>query len=513
MTRKKAEAPLRAVKRSGEDTFDPVEWHRSLITKERYNPEGSSVKENRDVDEQATSDRARVIYSSAFRRLQQKTQVFTLSRDAAVRSRLTHSLEVASTGRWIAQKVVDKYLGGKLEGKYCSALVSLVETGCLAHDIGNPPFGHFGEAAIREWFDNRWEEVAGERSKDQNLRKLVEDFLQFDGNPQGIRILTRLQGRTRGLREKFGMDLTFSQVLTALKYPRGPVDDNGKWKKAGFFESERTKIEEAWNKLGFEKQKRFPLAYLVEAADDISYCISDMEDGIDQGMFTPLQFFDEIVKRWNPGNDLKDLHADAQRWRDQILEKRDLSEAKDLFFEFKTNFGGAMISKAASLYSDGSAQDIREGERPDLFDCKDGKDAKDLLEKLKEIARTFLYPADKVQRPFLAGLKVVHGILEAYGLLLKLTQEKFSLLRMAYRSADRKEVSKQALETLLPLLDLLPLHYLEVYDSAVNGRPAKLSGESWEWFCRAHLIVDYLSGMTDDFAYRTYQVISGASLE
>ena len=134
---------------------------------------------------------------------------------------------------------------------------------------------------------------------------------------------------------------------------------------------------------------------------------------------------------------------------------------------------------------------------------------------LKGIARRFLYHADRVQRPFLAGLKVTHGILDEYSKLLNLTQENFTLLRNAWRSADRGAVRSQGLETLLPLLDSLPPHYLDVYDSAANDELSlkKWGKETWEWFGRAHLIVDYLSGMSDDFAYRTYQVISGAQLE
>ncbi|MGB7281205.1 MAG: dNTP triphosphohydrolase, partial [Candidatus Acidiferrum sp.] len=270
--------------------FNPISWHESLITDGRY--KGKSSIENRTIDEEAISDRARVVYSSSFRRLQQKTQVFTVSKDAAVRTRLTHSLEVASVGRWVAQKVVDGPLAG-LRPPYRSALVSLVETGCLAHDIGNPPFGHFGESAIQEWFRENWSSVAGEQlANEDKLKTLVEDFLQFDGNPQGTRILTRLQGLTKVDRNLYGMDLTFSQILTSLKYPRGPKDDSSRWKKAGFFESERLRIESAWKAFEFKVQRRFPLAYLVEVADDISYCISDMEDGIDQGVFTPEEVFD-----------------------------------------------------------------------------------------------------------------------------------------------------------------------------------------------------------------------------
>jgi dGTPase len=504
-------------RRNRNDKFDAAEWHCNLITAQRYKPAGSSVK-GRTIDEEAASDRARIVYSSAFRRLQQKTQVFTLSKDAAVRSRLTHSLEVANVGRWVAQKVVDGALQpAGLEPAYCAALVSLVETGCLAHDIGNPPFGHFGESAMREWFRSKWVEVAGQRAEDKGLKKLVEDFLQFDGNPQGMRIITRLQGRTRDERNLYGMDLTYSQILTALKYPRGPLESPPRWKKAGFFESERPKINLAWKEFAFisEIQGRFPLAYLVEVADDISYCISDMEDGIDQAVLTPGQFFDGIknwIEKKNPSPSLADLRKIARSCRKKVARTSDLGKAKDHFIIFKTAFTGTMIDEAARLYGDGSSEDIRKGTRPGLLD---NTDADDLVETLKHIARRFLYPADKVQRPFLAGLKVIHGILDEYSTLLKLTQERFALLRNAWRSADREAVRKQELETLLPLLDNLPPHYLDVYDSTASDQDSvRVWGkEAWEWFCRAHLVVDYLSGMTDDFAYRTYQVISGVRLE
>jgi dGTPase len=505
---------LADIKKKRNEKFDAAGWHRNLLTAQRYKPGGSSIK-GREVDDEAASDRARIIYSSAFRRLQNKTQVFTLSKDAAVRTRLTHSLEVASVGRWIAQGVVDKALQtAGLEPAYCSALVSLVETGCLAHDIGNPPFGHFGESAIQEWFRGNWERVAAQRAKDKNLQQLVQDFMQFDGNPQGTRILTRLQGRTQEERRKYGMNLTYSQVLTALKYPRGPLD-KAKWKKAGFFESERSKIEEAWKAFNFQSQRRFPLAYLVEAADDISYCISDMEDGIDQGIFTPRQFFDGIqkwIKKKNPSPYLAKLREAAQFGRQRVARTSDRARAKDQFTVFKTAFTGTMIAEAARVYGDGGSEDIRHGTRSGLLD---NTDADDLLENLKDIARQFLYPADKVQRPFLAGLKVTHGILDEYSRLLYLTQEHFALLRKAWRSADRKAVHEQHLQTLLPLLDGLPAHYLDVYDSTAKDALSlkKWGEETWEWFCRAHLIVDYLSGMADDFAYRTYQVISGGQLE
>lgn len=502
------------------EKFDAAAWHKKLITDDRY--KGKSSIEDREIDEEAISDRARVLYSSAFRRLQQKTQVFTVSKDAAVRTRLTHSLEVASIGRWAAQKVVDGPLSG-LDPKYRAALVLLVETGCLAHDIGNPPFGHFGEAAIQAWFRDHWERAAGPTLKvNEKLKVLVKDFLQFDGNPQGTRILTRLQGITKKDRNLYGMDLTFSQVLTALKYPRGPNDVPSIWEsKPGFFESERPRIQKAREALGFAEHQRFPLAYLVEAADDISYCISDMEDGIDQGVFTVGDFFREI-EPWIANTKPKvpalvKLREKARERSDGAKNAKDSGEAKDHFMRFKTHFSKTMIEEAANTYADGSASDIRNGSRHGLLDKTD---ADDLLETLKGIARKRLYVEDKVQRPFLAGLRIVHGILDKYGELLALTRDDFDVLRKAWKSDDRKEVHKRKLDTLLPLLDRLPSHYLDVYDSLLDkdipesvNLMKQWEEDAWEWFCRAHLVVDYVSGMTDDFAYRSYQVISGAQLE
>lgn len=274
---------------------DTVALYRKLVTRERYDT--TSIP-GREIDEEAASDRSRVLYSSAFRRLQQRTQVFALAENAAVRSRLTHSLEVADVGGLIAAKIVDALLSrGGLEPKYCKAFVHLAETGCLAHDIGNPPFGHFGEKAIQEWFRKSWPDVCKEAigasaASEDDLQLLVKDFLEFDGNPQGIRILTRLQGRTTEERRDHGMNLTRSQVLTALKYPRAPSEDGSgsAWKKPGFFESERDRIETAWSSFGdlAGAGRRFPIAYIVEAADDISYCLGDMEDGIEQRLLTPL---------------------------------------------------------------------------------------------------------------------------------------------------------------------------------------------------------------------------------
>lgn len=183
--------------------------------------------------EESESDRARVLYSAAFRRLQRKTQVFPLEENAAVRSRLTHSLEVAHVGRYLATRVIEKLRskGIYFEAEDDLAFANIVDTACLLHDLGNPPFGHFGEAAISAWFAD-W---SARRGSGGNSR-LSEDLRFFDGNPQGFRIATSIGGI-----DKFGLNLTCAQIASTVKYPvlpDGVKENDSLRKKAGIFWTE-----------------------------------------------------------------------------------------------------------------------------------------------------------------------------------------------------------------------------------------------------------------------------------
>lgn len=238
----------------------------------------------------------RVVFSSAFRRLQDKTQVHTLAESDYVRTRLTHSLEVSSVGRslgvmageTLAQRYFSKSTMANSDA--ISAAITAAEFGhivasaCLAHDIGNPPFGHFGETVIRRWFADPaggWPLIAklppGQRA----------DFLHFDGNAQGFRILTRLQD----WRDGGGLRLTMATLGAFTKYPCA-ANPRGKF---GFFQSEAALFAQMAKAVGLppvarplitgrlQTWRRHPLAYLVEAADDICYRIVDWEDGYKLG--------------------------------------------------------------------------------------------------------------------------------------------------------------------------------------------------------------------------------------
>ena len=256
------------------------------------------------VIDQLESDRGRIINSAAVRRLQQKTQVFPLERNAAVRSRLTHSLEVQQTGRFIVRTLY-KQLGERatqygldgLEG----ALESLVEMTCLMHDIGNPPFGHFGEFAIGEWFKRNLSTLFdaavpnGEGNSELRSRMLI-DLEQFEGNAQAIRLVVSL----------LRLNLTYTQTAGLLKYVRAayaPKPAKGTpgaylLKKPGFYLSEEFFVDDLQAALGLQPGTRHPVAYIMEAADDIAYCLADIEDSVEKGIFTIEQLSQLLIDKF-----------------------------------------------------------------------------------------------------------------------------------------------------------------------------------------------------------------------
>lgn len=481
--------------------------YKTLISGTRL---GETENPDRSLSEMALSDHARVVYSSAFRRLQTKTQVFALAPNAALRSRLTHSIEVASVGRWISQDVVSRIEG--LDPSLITTIPYLVETACLAHDIGNPPFGHFGEDAIKEWFKTNCNDILvasiGAPFKNSpEVNNLMNDFYNFDGNPQSIRILTRLQGRTGEERRKKGMNLTCTQILTCLKYPRNPSESNECWKKAGYFHSESDIITACWGKIkGTGSQLRFPLAYLVEAADDISYCLSDLEDGIDERLITTMQIFEGLLE-WSASKSESEIMSNLRKTL-EVLRGEALSKEKnsrDYFMIFKTTCTAALIKRAADLYIE-RHKEVLNGNIISLF--KENGDELKLLNSLKALASSKIYPSDPVEIPFMTGRSVINKILDTYRPILELQLEYFNKLKKAAATGDRSEVKHFGFSLGLPLFNRLPKHYLEIYEEYANEHNQH-DKKVWEWFCRAHLVVDYLSGMADDYAVRFYKKISG----
>ncbi|MGC3934398.1 dGTP triphosphohydrolase [Pseudomonas atacamensis] len=224
-------------------------------------------------------DYDRILFSAPTRRLADKTQVFPLDKNDSVRNRLTHSHEVATLARSIGLRLVYEN-----EGIFCKAgsseflqrsIPALLAAIGLVHDMGNPPFGHQGEYAIRNWFVKNKSEIFGESDDG------ASDFLNFDGNAQTVRLVSKLQI----LNDQFGLNLTYATLAALIKYPVSTEGiDKGKWKKQGFFKSEAEIVAEVWEATGLSEGIRHPLTYIMEACDDIAYSVLDAEDTVKKGL-------------------------------------------------------------------------------------------------------------------------------------------------------------------------------------------------------------------------------------
>jgi dGTPase len=530
-----------------------------------------------DIAEETDSDRGRIIYSKAFRRLQGKTQVFPLDGNPAVRVRLTHSLEVAHLGRQIADKILLSLESTELEALGLEsessqiAFVNIVETACLMHDIGNPPFGHFGEKAIQEWFRSTGKflfadslnsqrkeytpEAAAINLEDIKLKKCIDpeyiffesnllpDFEHFDGNPQGFRIVTRLQWNV----DRFGLNLLCSQLAAYLKYLQSPEeckktkDDaftKGEKphkfaKKPGFFFSEKELVIKVREALSLPEYCRYPLAFIMEAADDIAYCMSDIEDGMEKDIFLPNFFREKIIDEWKAllKKASSSLLAETDRnFLPEFVEesKKEEYRNQDLegFFHFKTALTLHLVRHAADQYVNNHVQILKGEFKESLLD-PDSKE-KLTLEALKNFAIHNLYTQKEAEDIELAGYRIITGLLNWFNPLLSCSREDFEYI---VENKKKNSKTKRSLDLEHRLFHMLPNKHVRVYKDAVSQLKYKLdpkeekpeffdyefktlqSGnvpkDAYEWFFRAHLIVDYISGMTDNYALEKFQLYSG----
>lgn len=269
--------------------IDIMNWEQ-LLSLKRFGDTNKRLRKEQDETRLGFEvDYDRIIFSSEFRSLQDKTQVIPLSQTDFVHTRLTHSLEVSvvgrSLGRQVGQKVLEKYPHLKeVHGYQANDFGAIVAAAALAHDIGNPPFGHSGEKAIGAFFRNG----CGAEFKDVLTAKEYQDLCDFEGNANGFKILTQTsEGKEGGLR------LSYATLGAFMKYPKASLPKKPTThiadKKYGFFQSDTKAFEDVAQELGLSKSNsgtyaRHPLTYLVEAADDICYTIIDFEDGINLGL-------------------------------------------------------------------------------------------------------------------------------------------------------------------------------------------------------------------------------------
>ena len=454
-----------------------------LLNPKTFRPRSDiKLSDGRDPFE---NDYGRLISSSAVRRLQDKTQVFPLEKSDFIRTRLTHSLEVSSIGRSIG-KSIEKYLidNKKLDReKYGGQISSLLSTVGLIHDIGNPPFGHFGEEAIQSFFTKYFED--GENTKGWNEQEMA-DFKYFDGNVQSFRILKKLQF----LVDEFSYNLTFPTLASIIKYPKSSIDGNkGKHstnvadKKFGYFISETDDYNSLSSHLGLNG-KRHPIAYLLEAADDIAYSAADIEDGVKVGNIS-FDLIKEVFTRHlnkfdsEEGKLLNDLDLFYDQYKHLPHDRLDLTVQR-----FRISTQGFMIGAIIEEFIENYDEIINGDYKYELLN---ESKAKNVRQSFKDLS-VYVFQNRSIVETEIAGWEVITGLLNEFIEAAK--SEKFK------SSGNAKETR---------LYNLISSSYRHIFENFTTY-------DRNQQYNKFQLVVDFVSGMTDSYALNLFQKLKGISI-
>lgn len=446
--------------------MDAMNW-KQLLSAKRWGYESRHVDDQHDARSEFQRDYDRLIFSSPFRRLQNKTQVFPLPGSVFVHNRLTHSLEVASVGRSLGRIFYNETRKSfptiDSEIPYLQEVGNIVSASCLSHDLGNPAFGHSGEAAISSYFTDG----DGRVFKEKVSAAEWADLTHFEGNANALRILTHAFAG----KDKHGFALTYSTLGAIVKYPCSAIDGHNKLvhhrKKYGFFQSEQLVFEKIAKELGLISDsgqqagfKRHPLVYLVEAADDICYNIIDLEDAHRLGILSYKQV----------------AHLLLPICGDNQLETRlaTLGDSDSRISLLRAKAINALIVACAHAFTQHQETILHGRFEKSLMDALPA----DLVEMMREIERVSvekIYNAQSVVQIEIAGYKVMNGLLEEF--------------IPAYLNEKKSKYDSK-------LLALMPKQFHTSQETT---------------YAKIRSVLDFVSGMTDLYAVELYRKIKGIS--
>jgi len=442
-----------------------MKWQQ-LISNKRLGQENRHALRHDDRSE-FKRDSDRLIYSAPFRRLQNKTQVFPLPGSVFVHNRLTHSLEVSSLGKSLGDDVARKLIEihPELKGTLFEEIGTIVQTAGLAHDLGNPPFGHSGEKAIQAFFT----EGEGLALKTQVSKRFWDDITHFEGNANAFRLLThRFNGRRDG-----GFVMTYSTLASMVKYPFASslAREHGKF---GFFTSEEAIFKKIADDLGIFCKSlpeeplqyvRHPLVYLVEAADDICYEIMDIEDSHKLKLLSYQETEDLLL-----GFFCEDGKAQI---RQRVIEEG-VSDENEKVVYMRACTVGKLESECVKAFID-HEQEILEGQlKGNLIDYISPLQ-RDAYKHCQKVSMEKIYQSKPVLDVELSGYKIMETLMRDL-VEAAVHPEKYHSQQLIKRFSCQYDIQSQDLET------------------------------------RIMAVIDYVSGMTDIYALDVYQKINGISL-
>lgn len=431
-------------------------------------------------------DHDRILFSTPVRRLSDKTQVFPLDSNDGVRTRLTHSHEVANLARSIGARI-GRREPAAFDGQDIASVVQPILGAIgLAHDLGNPPFGHQGEAAIGRWFTERQDWVFDRRSEQDKTThvdgvraNLRSEFTAFDGNPQTVRLLTRLQ-TSQG---KAGLNLTATTIMASLKYPicasavskKDPIK-----KKCGYFDSEADVIAWAREQTGLLEGQRHPLTWIMEAADDIAYSVLDVEDAMKKGIISPEDLLNIIeCEKEKCGSQVYEAIQDDFRKAD--ASGRPPSIIRDVKIGYvRAHLISTLIEHATSNYITNRAAIDNYTHGIPLMDTSV------LCGCLKGVAHQYAFGNTEVLFVEAKGRRAIEALLDAFW------------HSISTRENDNKIDSRRTEAFSRYIYSLFSANYLEAATDSEQAGTGEIAKRLR--YRELRLLTDMISGMTDSFA-------------
>lgn len=472
-----------------------MEWKQLLCEKRQS---ASKSVNKTDLRNEFQKDYHRIICSASFRRLQDKTQVFPLDNSDFVRTRLTHSLEVASfaksLGQTAFQYLIDNNRDEELTPEIKEKVCSILECAGLLHDIGNPPFGHFGEDSIRNWFRNNLSKIEfkGTSVEDYLNEQMKNDLYHFEGNAQALRLLTKLHY----LVDENGMHLTYALLNTLIKYPVSSCginkhSGNIKDKKMGYYFAEQELFEDITESTG-AVNCRYPLTFLLEAADDIAYRTADIEDAVKKGFLNYSQLLEELrsevyikkcadeqeMQSYNNAVDM--LEMKYAKAKENGIPNPELNAVQNWIIYVQ-----GQLLYCASYGFTKNYQSIMNGSfSTEVINASRGKALSDAL---GSIVCDYVFKSCEIYKTEIAAGNIINFLLD-----------KFVPAAVIYDTDNELSPMDKR------IIHLISDNYRQIYKIYSDGKD-----ENEKLYLRLLLVTDYICGMTDSFAKRLYQELNG----
>lgn len=468
-----------------------MRWN-ELLCSDRIRTNQKSTT-SRDLRTEFEKDYHRIIGSAAFRRLQDKTQVFPLDKSDYIRTRLTHSLEVSSFAKSLGQNVGEKIIRENLDLEFTTQqkedICTVLQCAGLLHDIGNPPFGHFGETAIQDWFKKNLSKLDFNGTPVSKIlnEQMLADFCHFEGNTQALRVVTKLHF----LVDEHGMNLTKALLGTIIKYPVSSVEidknsGNIRTKKMGYFYADKDNFNKIEESLGTDGN-RHPLTYLLEAADDIAYKTADIEDAVKKGCISYNQLLKELKESGVKEKEdsiynemIKTLEHKYEKAQKNKYEQPDVYAIQN----WVVSIQGKMLFAASDSFIEHYPEIMSGTYGKDLFS---GSSVENMMYVLGDIAYRYAFISRPIFKLEIAAETIFNFLLDKF------------VDAVIYYDTDYSQTAAQQ-----KLVALISEDYKRIYQIFSTDK-----SEAEKLYLRLLLATDYICGMTDSFAKNLYQELNG----